>query len=227
MQESVLAGLCLRFAHFQFPFRRDGPCDLPTKYILRSSILAFSSLFVGMGLAMQPIPGGPRTLQTAFSSLFVGMGLAMAFTVIFSPVSEYAFSSLFVGMGLAIEVSLVGKAANGKLSVPFSSGWALRWKAEILGQPGIRSFQFPFRRDGPCDSVLSRPRRAVDDSLSVPFSSGWALRLGLYAGRKVACEPAFSSLFVGMGLAIQVLARWLAVRESHFQFPFRRDGPCD
>ena len=77
---AIRALLCCQnpgFQLFQFPFRRDGPCNLEPRRLLVSAAITFSSLFVGMGLA---IVAGSRWLEPAFqafSSLFVGMGLAI------------------------------------------------------------------------------------------------------------------------------------------------------
>ena len=149
--ESLPVG-CPRCTHFQFPFRRDGPCDpaladdrviicdrlsvpFSSGWALRSHQQRpwwwegrhpFSSLFVGMGLAMARQITRLMPLVTSFSSLFVGMGLAIVKRSTRCYRSQTTFSSLFVGMGLAIQrAGRVHRAAL-CLSVPFSSGWALR-----------------------------------------------------------------------------------------------------
>ena len=85
-------------------------------------------------------------------------------------------------------------------------------------------FQFPFHRDGPCDLILCQ-KPMSEEELSVPFSSGWALRC-LELKINGRCLTPFSSLFIGMGLAIHRATRERGPDIS-FQFPFHRDGPCD
>ncbi len=65
----------------------------------------------------------------------------------------------------------------------------------------IVSFQFPFHRDGPCDGDLPGGHEGLRP-LSVPFSSGWALRLALVFIGYPIYNVSFSSLFIGMGLAM-------------------------
>ena len=86
------------------------------------------------------------------------------------------------------------------LSVPFSSGFALRRGGGPGRRAEERAFQFPFPRDSLCDleKVLRKPQRWA---LSVPFSSGFALRL---------------------------LKKMRSIRGIRvFQFPFPRDSLCD
>ena len=163
------------------------------------------------------------------------------------------------------------------LSVPFSSGWALRFEPEPSTFALQVFFQFPFHRDGPCDTAVEVHAPAAEEALSVPFSSGWALRylspdqiiqVGIRLSvpfssgwalrsprtrlRPWRISSPFSSLFIGMGLAIspdrmrprlgETLSvpfssgwalRFKLVRDRGswycgcFQFPFHRDGPCD
>ena len=151
-------------------------------------------------------------------------------------------------MGLAIRILDV--PVNGeRLSVPFSSGWALRFADNLELTDNLAVFQFPFHRDGPCDGNVGFCI-SCGINLSVPFSSGWALRSNRMATDGARMVP-FSSLFIGMGLAIPigwqkaVRSSWLSVpfssgwalrsifsvidekNEFPFQFPFHRDGPCD
>ena len=88
--------------------------------------------------------------NTTFSSLFIGMGLAICFISIAKGEASsfqfpfhrdgpcdgslrdlrltpnFSFSSLFIGMGLAISGFFDDPKYKRALSVPFSSGWALR-----------------------------------------------------------------------------------------------------
>ena len=79
-----------------------------------------------MGLAI--LGAGDETTHyfSTFSSLFIGMGLAIAVETLLRGVTGSAFSSLFIGMGLAIIDSGRLRSWHILLSVPFSSGWALR-----------------------------------------------------------------------------------------------------
>ena len=142
-------------------------------------------------------------------------------------IDRITFSSLFVGMGLAMLKPWRGLPASRALSVPFSSGWALRCH---LCRHGGLEWDYPFSSlfVGMGLAILAwpAPRPGATGALSVPFSSGWALRSDRDYRTAASCLRAFSSLFVGMGLAITpptVLPRKFLC----FQFPFRRDGPCD
>ena len=75
---------------------------LTTPEELSGFLNPFSSLFVGMGLAIKARRPISRTRSLTFSSLFVGMGLAMNCYLVLQPGNIRTFSSLFVGMGLAI-----------------------------------------------------------------------------------------------------------------------------
>ena len=87
------------------------------------------------------------------------------------------------------------------LSVPFSSGFALR----------------------PVTSA-SLPRSTPP--LSVPFSSGFALRR--YCGEtKVGKSHSFSSLFLGIRFATPRCCADGSPGRACFQFPFPRDSLCD
>jgi len=86
---------------FQFPFHRDGPCDLSLSEPYSESNTSFSSLFIGMGLAMQGQKGvtyAEAALSVPFSS---GWALRYSDGTI-KIVAPTSFSSLFIGMGLAM-----------------------------------------------------------------------------------------------------------------------------
>ena len=136
------------------------------------------------------------------------------------------------------------------LSVPFSSGWALRSYMHVLCGYSEASFQFPFRRDGPCDlfdlrdvcgdaasfqfpfrrdgpcDIESEGWPLPVEILSVPFSSGWALRSPAVAAQPLAPAIIFQFPFRRDGPCDRRNPEAHSLRNS-FQFPFRRDGPCD
>ena len=114
-----------------------------------------------------------------------------------------AFSSLFIGMGLAINLIIT------------------KFPDRLV------FFQFPFHRDGPCNNRRNLFRTISAVFLSVPFSSGWALQCAAGGAWALAAGLSFSSLFIGMGLAIN--RSMVAFRDDSdiFQFPFHRDGPCN
>ena len=62
---------------------------------------SFSSLFIGMGLAIDA-PDSDEPDRPTFSSLFIGMGLAIYYVYATGAGNVKAFSSLFIGMGLAM-----------------------------------------------------------------------------------------------------------------------------
>ena len=188
---------------FQFPFHRDGLCD-STWLKRRAGGLHFQFPFHRDGLCDQwQKMFGTNGLGLAFSSLFIGMGFAIIISRAMKAANAFSFSSLFIGMGFAISLLR---------AITFQIGFI---------------FQFPFHRDGLCD--LPAPSNYLPDwvYLSVPFSSGWALRFSRDGPYPVDGQFSFSSLFIGMGFAIE-----RAVRDSPspillFQFPFHRDGLCD
>ena len=187
---------------FQFPFRRDGPCNSPPNVTTAKPCSSFNSLFVGMGLAIAVEHGDLCRDDRCFNSLFVGMGLAISSPRDLMMACQNGFNSLFVGMGLAINVFL-GSAGNAQVS--FNSlfvGMGLAIVAAFEEQRANNQFQFPFRRDGPCNAGS-----VVVGSETLDFR--------------------FNSLFVGMGLAINRIIRIVKMQGIEFQFPFRRDGPCN
>ena len=111
-----------------------------------------------------------------------------------------------------------------RLSVPFSSGWALRLMMEKAGSAVNVLFQFPFHRDGPCDRIVPTENPSSNTSfsslfigmglaivhiyainskgnLSVPFSSGWALRLP--PGRRPHLRRSWLSVPFSSGWALR------------------------
>ncbi len=111
------------------------------------------------------------------------------------------------------------------LSVPFSSGCALRRSSGAYIVPSENSFQFPSHRDVLCDSFywVLRCRRAWE--LSVPFSSGCALRLMRSNGSEVIL---FLSVPFSSGCALRHGLRLSGLAWGYgFQFPSHRDVLCD
>ena len=136
---------------FQFPFHRDGPCDFDSLYI-KKVWLDFQFPFHRDGPCDWSCGGPSATTLISFQFPFHRDGPCDSFGSASICHEWLSFSSLFIGMGLAM------------LSIKFE-------------EPGKQPFQFPFHRDGPCDS-LSDSRDMGILELSVPFSSGWALRSG-------------------------------------------------
>ena len=155
-----------------------------------------------MGLAILPAPPSASAVLSSFSSLFIGMGLA---------IEGHSPDRLLPSEGL---------------SVPFSSGWALRFFQRTILASRQFYFQFPFHRDGPCDFKAYSCYFPHGLSFSSLF-----IGMGLAINFVYSVGPCpmftFSSLFIGMGLAMCHLARLLPGSRSSFQFPFHRDGPCD
>mgnify|MGYP001346107687 CR=1 FL=1 len=114
------------------------------------------------------------------------------------------FSSLFLGIRFATPVGeQLLSLPRHQLSVPFSSGFALRHNLVSAFAACYQAFQFPFPRDSLCDPkhykrACCRPyhfqfpfprdslcdresllKQCLSFGLSVPFSSGFALRPAL------------------------------------------------
>ncbi len=86
------------------------------------------------------------------------------------------------------------------LSVPFSSGCALRHDDPIL-RPPANILSVPFSSGCALRLLRSREPEALREALSVPFSSGCALR-PWRAGASAGADPSsFSSLLIGMCFA--------------------------
>ena len=171
--------------------------------LLADNRIPFSSLFVGMGLAILPKAPDARPISQFFQFPFRRDGPCDSF--------------------LAMLYHMMRR-----LSVPFSSGWALRWPPPEQQPPDYQlSLSVPFSSGW----ALRLPRPKIWGPtiglLSVPFSSGWALRSILCDLDGQPYDYTFSSLFVGMGLAIIWHGATAHRCQVSFQFPFRRDGPCD
>ncbi len=117
---------CCRAHHFQFPFRRDWPCnklELDATFKIADLSVPFSS-----GLALQPswnatTTSGRLIFQFPFRRDWPCNHLDLYRFLL----PRRAFSSLFVGIGLATIVVILNHAAD-------------------------QLFQFPFRRDWPCNA---------------------------------------------------------------------------
>ncbi len=160
----------------------------------------FSSLLIGMCFATS---GGMSPIHAlgSFSSLLIGMCFATRRYLSGRTLTNRTFSSLLIGMCFATDVFAGNTELSEILSVPFSSGCALRLADIGIGLGGSPGFQFPSHRDVLCDQysrsvlverwilfqfpshrdVLCDTRRQLMLSetrliLSVPFSSGCALR---------------------------------------------------
>ena len=187
---------------FQFPFHRDVLCDDALRRSRRNSIAGLSVPFSsGCALRWDNAPSWSFN-SFPFSSLFIGMCFAIrGGREIERTVCACSFSSLFIGMCFAIQGYTMYRKKAMILSVPFSSGCALRsilcgdnyrWMGvfqfpfhrDVLCDPsyGVRlifaiaSFQFPFHRDVLCDLPPTYHQPTNLPHLSVPFSSGCALR---------------------------------------------------
>ncbi len=82
---------------------------------------SFSSLFLGIALAIRSDCGYSEADYGAFSSLFLGIALAIQ-GIVYIAVSHRSFSSLFLGIALAMSESTLRRPQKIRLSVPFSSG---------------------------------------------------------------------------------------------------------
>ncbi len=136
------------------------------------------------------------------------------------------FSSLLIGMCFATCVPHLPGVPQFCLSVPFSSGCALRPRGLMLNSKiFVIIFQFPSHRDVLCDQAFCDESKLAN-SLSVPFSSGCALRHADGSKDCLLQKQAFSSLLIGM---------CFATRDEQagdfetlvFQFPSHRDVLCD
>ena len=107
---------------FQFPFHRDEPCDHPIPEGATGLVIAFQFPFH----RDEPCDSRPNWQAgmpvNSFSSLFIGMSLAIGGAAHYHLGSSWSFSSLFIGMSLAIFATLSGGIDVVELSVPFSSG---------------------------------------------------------------------------------------------------------
>ena len=138
---------------FQFPFRRDGPCNYnQAGYVMGVKQARFNSLFIGMGLAIQGIHERDLGLCPSFQFPFHRDGPCNSVVAgTWVRTVHFRFNSLFIGMGLAIH------------EAPH------RYEFR-------QAFQFPFHRDGPCNILLSSSLDSCRSRVSIPFSSGWALQ---------------------------------------------------
>ncbi len=110
------------------------------------------------------------------------------------------FSSLLIGMCFATCVPHLPGVPQFCLSVPFSSGCALRPRGLMLNSKiFVIIFQFPSHRDVLCDQAFCDESKLAN-SLSVPFSSGCALRLTTNFTNSLN-SSSFSSLLIGMCFA--------------------------
>ena|GEM_PF-821948 len=176
---------------------------------------------------MRPASGlTRRSHEISFSSLFLGIRFATLHVPQLFPDNVDSFSSLFLGIRFATDWLECLPPEGFELSVPFSSGFALRPECDDP-DPDSKDcrFQFPFPRDSLCDSSqkyiiiqgtglsvpfssgfalrLSNwiPCACIAPCLSVPFSSGFALRqLSICLSQKIYNSP-FSSLFLGIRFA--------------------------
>ncbi len=73
---SQVKGLLL-YRLFQFPFPRDSPCDAMLKEMIKSTTGTFSSLFLGIALAIEAQIVQQSQIYVTFSSLFLGIALAI------------------------------------------------------------------------------------------------------------------------------------------------------
>ena len=87
--------------------------------------LAFSSLFLGIRFATKDF-STVRTTSSTFSSLFLGIRFATDREWCAERIDNNAFSSLFLGIRFATLPSTRPADSAKQLSVPFSSGFALR-----------------------------------------------------------------------------------------------------
>ncbi len=132
---SLLIGMCFATGEWAISRGRSGPLSVP-----------FSS-----GCALRPAPATPDAPRIPFSSLLIGMCFATSAVVGHKHSGCTSFSSLLIGMCFATsDYSYTNNRCN-YLSVPFSSGCALRLDRRMIF---MRNSTF----------------------LSVPFSSGCALR---------------------------------------------------
>ena len=166
--------------------------------------MTFSSLFIGMGLAIY-LAARDAYVDASVLSVPFSSGWALR-----SPKHAYvgsawkgSFSSLFIGMGLAISSGeRVHYEAIERFQFPFHrDGPCDSWTTRTASTVDLAGFQFPFHRDGPCDRQQPQRLKRGTVKLSVPFSSGWALRSQDLLPLRPRSST-FSSLFIGMGLAI-------------------------
>ena len=87
---------------FQFPFHRDGPCDSNRLSSVGASLISFSSLFIGMGLAILDRLHVEDFLEMFFQFPFHRDGPCDFHMPLSLSMTSSTFSSLFIGMGLAI-----------------------------------------------------------------------------------------------------------------------------
>ena len=152
-----------------------------------------------MGLAIRLVASW-QYHSCAFSSLFIGMGLAI-YIHGDGGFGEDCFQFPFHRDGPCDKVAMPDSEIPRKLSVPFSSGWALRFASNYRRSDRRWCFQFPFHRDGPCDPILPKICEIKHYCFQFPFH------------RDGPCDDN------GNGRMTAVTA--------NFQFPFHRDGPCD
>ena len=121
-----------------------------------------------MGLAMDS-GLAVASVKTTFSSLFIGMGLAIPDENI-AALSEAIFQFPFHRDGPCDARGLSRARCNlALLSVPFSSGWALRLRLPDRIDLDDLDFQFPFHRDGPCDKSWDVLRGDEVKNFQFPF----------------------------------------------------------
>ncbi len=161
---------------FQFPFPRDSLCDQRLRITIHSQrYITFSSLFLGIRFATCCWLRSWQKIRSSFSSLFLGIRFATR-----SPEPQ-------------------GAEPEAALSVPFSSGFALRPFSPCTIRIVRCLLSVPFS-----SGFALRPSYYTDNTLknilSVPFSSGFALRQAPRAPAGGG-RYSFSSLFLGIRFA--------------------------
>ncbi len=92
------------------------------------------------------------------------------------------FSSLFIGISFAIVSNRQCLGQSLRLSVPFSSGSALRWLRLIGDSAKMLTFSSLFIGISFAMNNILDPDNPYLENLSVPFSSGSALRYNIKTG---------------------------------------------